>query len=197
MVQSKLRFAAFEDYLAYDKDLGLEARHELIDGKLIELPSETELNTAIAHLLLALLMRSGVRLRLIKLYQCEIQVPILRPGDPANRFPDLVVLRPEHLPLTQQRLTLTLGMAPPQLVVEVVSPGQENRARDYIHKRAQYAAREIPEYWIIDPELQVVVVLVLQGDCYQEVGTFQGNTLMTSSAFPELKLTPVQILHVE
>ncbi len=36
-------------------------------------------------------------------------------------------------------------MPPPQLVVEVVSPGEENEARDYRYKKSQYQARGIAE----------------------------------------------------
>ena len=46
---------------------------------------------------------------------------------------------------------ITLDMAPPRLVVEVVSPGQENHRRDYREKRNQYEWRGIPEYWICRP----------------------------------------------
>lgn len=42
-------------------------------------------------------------------------------------------------------------------MVEIVSPGQENR--DYRYKRSEYAARGIAEYWIIDPMQQKVTVL--------------------------------------
>jgi Uma2 family endonuclease len=196
MVQSKLRFATFEDYLAHSDDMELEGCYELIDGELVEVPPESDLNNWVAINLRDELIKVISR-KLIRIGKCEIQVPIVRPQDSANRYPDLVVLRKEHLPLIRRRSTITLNMLPPHLVVEVVSPGQENRDRDYIHKRDQYAARGIPEYWIIDPELQTVLVLFLEGSFYNEVDTFRGNTLMNSPSFPELKLTPEQILNVE
>ncbi|NJN49181.1 MAG: hypothetical protein HC805_04565 [Alkalinema sp. RL_2_19] len=43
-------------------------------------------------------------------------------------------------------------MPVPQLVVEVVSPGEpgeKNYDRDYVEKRCEYAARGIAEYWIV------------------------------------------------
>jgi Uma2 family endonuclease len=75
-----------------------------------------------------------------------------------------VFAQPEHLSLTQKRLTITLEMPPPQMVAEVMSPGKQNRERDLIFKRGQYAARGIPEYWLITPESQSVTVLKLQDD---------------------------------
>ena len=85
-------------------------------------------------------------LRLIRIHSLELQVPVLQPNDAANRYPDLVLLRPEHLDLMKRRLTITLDMPPPRLIAEVVSPGTTNRDRDYIYKRAQYAAVSVPEY---------------------------------------------------
>jgi Uma2 family endonuclease len=128
-------------------------------------------------------------------------VPILQPKDAANRYPDLVVLRPEHLDLMGRRLTITLDMPPPLLIVEVVSPGKNNHAllcryrkgRDYIHKRSQYAAIGVPEYWLVDPQSQAIGVLKLQDNDYLEVGQFRGNDSIVSPSFPALTLTVAQI----
>ncbi len=56
------------------------------------------------------------------------------------------------------------------LVVEVVSP--DDRRRDYVRKRADYAAAAIPEYWIVDPQRELITVLVLDGEQYAEHGVF-------------------------
>lgn len=47
------------------------------------------------------------------------------------------------------RGTITRDMPPPQLVIEVVSPGKENQDRDYCYKRSESAARGVAEYWIV------------------------------------------------
>ncbi len=46
------------------------------------------------------------------------------------------------------------------LAVEVVSPGSEARRRDYKAKREDYLIVGIREYWIVDPALRRVDVLV-------------------------------------
>lgn len=56
------------------------------------------------------------------------------------------------------------------LVIEVVSPGDEARERDLIDKRADYARANIREYWIIDPETRTVTVLTLSGRSYKAFG---------------------------
>jgi Uma2 family endonuclease len=186
MTQAKPRFATFEEYLSYSEEL--EGRFLLIDGALVEVPPESPENDFFALNLRDLLIRV-MSSRLPRVHTCEIQVPVLQPKDAANRFPDLVVLRPEHLDLMVRRLTITIEMPPPQLIAEVVSPGKSNRDRDFINKRAQYAAIGIPEYWLIDPSERAVTVLELQGNDYREIGIFKNGDRIVSPTFPELALT--------
>jgi Uma2 family endonuclease len=190
MTQTKPKFVTFEEYLSYSEDL--EGQFQLIDGELVELPPESPENDFLALNLRDLLIKV-VRRQLARVHTCEVQVPVLQVGDAANRYPDLVVLRPEHLDLMGRRLTITIDMPPPQLVMEVVSPGKSNRDRDYINKRAQYAAIDVPEYWLIDPKRQTVTVLELQGNDYREAGTFRGDDRIISPSFPELTLTAEQV----
>jgi len=180
----------FEQYLEYDD--GTDNRYELYDGELIPVPPETDNNDWIAVWLMYKLARF-VNPRLVRCHTCELQVI----GKPQNRFPDLVVRREEHLSRQDLRLTITLDMAPPQLVVEVVSPYRnqrdENYQRDYIDKLHQYQERGIPEYWIVDPQAQLITVLLLVNGKYQAT-EFTGSQRIVSPTFPELKLTAKQIL---
>lgn len=196
MTQAKVRFATFEAYLSWSSSLenASEERFELVDGELFALPPEKEINNWIARcLMLRLIASRQVAARLIVTHSLELQVPVLRAGDSANRFPDLVVFWPEHLSMMQNRLTITDEMPPPRMVAEVMSAGKRNRERDLISKRDQYAAREIPEYWLLDPEIKAVRVLQLQGEQYVEVGTFQGDECLQSFVFSDLQVTAAEI----
>ncbi|WP_416672869.1 Uma2 family endonuclease [Egbenema bharatensis] len=198
MTQAKVTFASFEEYLDYSDRTPLAGRYEWVQGELVALPPESEFNDWLANYLQFLLVSARVvPLRLIKIHTLELQVPVLQPNDAANRYPDLVVLRPEHLELTQRRLTITLEMPPPRLVVEVVSPGKPNRDRDYVDKRNQYAAIGVPEYWLMDPAAQTVMVLSLAGEGYQEVGVFGTPERIDSIEFPDLELMVEQIFTAE
>ncbi len=88
----------------------------------------------------------------IPYYCLSMKVQIAVSGRLANaRGPDPMLLSEEAavaLEGAKQRL-ITHEMPPPLLVVEVVSPKQQER--DYRHKRTEYAERHIPEYWIVDP----------------------------------------------
>jgi Uma2 family endonuclease len=189
----------FEDYVKLDAAdwlrLGLpEGRCEYVEGELVELPPESGPNDAIPNYLLVVLVNAGIPLQWIRPGTCEIAVPQLAPKDPRTRIPDLVILQPEHIPLTATKLFITLEMPPPAIVAEAVSPGKGNRERDYHRKRAQYAARGIPEYWLFDREEQQVSVLQLQGQHYREGGVFRGSDRLISPTFPDLVLTAEQLL---
>lgn len=56
------------------------------------------------------------------------------------------------------------------LVLEVVSP--DDPQRDYATKRRDYALAAIPEYWIVDPQAETIMVLKLESGSYVEHGNF-------------------------
>ena len=189
MIQAKPKFESFEEYLAYDD--GTEKLYELFNGGLVELPVEPGSNVVICNLLF-LSFAQQVNLRCIRPYGLELEVR----GEPRNRYPDLTVIREEHVEQLRRRNTLRFEMAPPLLVVEIVSPGELQRDRDYIAKRMQYQDRGIPEYWIVDSQLQTLLVLELSSGIYTEVVTLQGEDQMRSPQFGELNLTVSQLFTV-
>lgn len=128
---------------------------------------------------------------------CPQGLALAVPGQPKNRYPDLTVLRPEH-PEQMRSLgqaAITLEMAPPLLVVEVVSPGADNRRRNYLEKRNQYEWRGVPEYWILDPEVGQVTVLSLTPQGYSEK-VFAAEDVVQSPTFPNWPLTAQAMLAV-
>jgi Uma2 family endonuclease len=186
MVQSKPRFSTFDEYLSYDD--GTDNLYELFNGELIEVPPESGRNVTIAGFLF--LYFSGlIDFRRVRGHGLELEVR----GEPRNRYPALTIIREEHVQLLARRNTIRLSMAPPLLVVEVFSPGELQRDRDYVAKRQQYEDLGVPEYWIVDPEAQTVTVLGLQEDDYIEVGVFQGGDQILAPTFPELNLTADQV----
>lgn len=70
------------------------------------------------------------------------------------------------------------------LVIEVVSGGRSDRRRDLVTKRAEYARAGIPEYWIVDPEEQKILVLTLDAGAYHTHGEFGSGDQATSALLP-------------
>jgi Uma2 family endonuclease len=181
-----------EEYLTYDD--GTDARYELVDGVLVEMGAESTINTRIAMFFIQIFLFMGLDRDLIGIKQTiAVPSPLVTVRDP-----DLMI----HSEASARSLDgasqacLRLGYPNPLLVIEVVSPGEpgsENYDRDYIEKPQEYAARGIPECWIVDPIRQVVLVLVLKGNAYQGQ-SFAGPTPISSPTFPSLNLTAEQVL---
>jgi Uma2 family endonuclease len=161
------RFESFEDYLDYTDDNN--RLYELFNGELVQVPPESGFNVGIANFLLTFFLPIVGYLR-VRGHGLELEVN----GEPRNRYPDLTIIKAEHVEQLLSRNTIRLQMAPPDLVVEVVSPGNLQRDRDYIAKRIQYQDRDIPVYWIIDPQVREIIVLTLTLAGYQEQ-IYRGN----------------------
>ncbi len=102
------------------------------------------------------------------------------------REPDIVFMRPEQI----------AGREYPErvdLVMEVVSDDAESRHRDLVEKRVAYAAAAIPEYWIVDPQEQMVMVLTLDGKEYRVHGQFKPDKRATSALLPEFSLDVAEL----
>lgn len=183
MVATKLSLA---DYLSLDH--GPEGRCEFVDGDIIEMSPESEDNVLIGSYLAAQFLKV---LPFDRVRQGKTELVV----SGRIRIPDLMVLG-EDLVLAlvgQRRSTITEEMPPPLLVVEVVSPGKINEDRDYRYKRSEYAARGIPEYWIVDPAQTKITVLTLVDGWYepQELGI---DGILQSPQFPDLSLSAAQVL---
>ncbi len=186
MIQLKQRFQSFEEYLSYDD--GTDNLYELFNGELVEVPPESGLNVEIATLLLLQFVLK-VGHRRVRGHGLEVEVR----GEPRNRYPDLTVIREEHIELLKQRNTIRLSMPAPLLVVEIVSPGEVQRHRDYIAKRMQYQDLGVPEYWIVDPQEAAILVLEWTNGVYAEVATFSGEDAIESPQLGQLNLTATEV----
>jgi len=182
------KYLTLEEYLKYDD--GTDNQYELVAGKLVAMPPESPKNVQISLFLLVNF------LKFVPINWLSNKVEIVVAGSRATtRVPDLVVLTGELARVLEgaTRSTITLDMPPPALVVEVVSPGKASEDRDYRYKRSEYAARGIAEYWIVDPQRNIITVLILVDGLYEET-RFAENTAIVSTIFPELQLTAEQVL---
>ena len=143
---------------------------EFTDGYIEVLPMPTQKHQAISQVLLlalhAYVQRIGGRV---------FYGPLrLRVREDKYREPDLLLLLDADDPRGQDRYWLGAD-----LVVEIVSP--DNPDRDLVEKRRDYAEANIPEYWIVDPRSETIVVLRLQDGAYVEHGVFGRGARATSA----------------
>jgi Uma2 family endonuclease len=190
---------SFDEFLArYDGD----NRYELIDGEVFDL-EPTGLHEEVAAFITT---KICVQIDGIGLSWFVLQRGLLRPsniGMTAFR-PDVAVVDREELTkelLWSDQSILTLSSSI-KFVAEVVSSNWQN---DYARKVEDYAALGIPEYWIADyaglggtrhigkPKQPTLSICTLVNEEY-EIQQLQGNQIITSLIFPDLKLTAEQVL---
>ena len=82
----------------------------------------------------------------------------------SERHPDLTIYKTPPPANVEGRDVWSMWI--PELVVEVVSP--ESGDRDYNQKPEEYLQFGISEYWIIDPERQLLTVLQRSGGQWKE-----------------------------
>ena len=80
------------------------------------------------------------------------------------------------------------------LVMEVVSDDPEDRHRDLVTKRDEYARAKIPEYWIVDPKLEEITVLWLKGKKYRVHGIFKMGQIATSRLLAGFEVAVSEVL---
>lgn len=191
MTQTPVKKVTFAEFLDYD---AVDHRIELEDGEIITMPTGSPLHIAIIRFLFTTLENEIKANHLpFEIFPGGIGV---RTGLRTSREPDLCILHREDWDaLRKQNPLSAIVERPPLLVVEVVSPGNINRDRDYHTKRREYAEMGIPEYWIVDPAEQKVVLCVLVGQSYQ-LTELAGQSLIRSTLLPQLVLTAEQLFNL-
>ena len=182
----------FEEYLTYDD--GTDNRYELEDGVLIQMTPASPIHSDIVEFLYDSLKAEVKRLDLDwKVKQGDVGV---RTRINRSRLPDIAVIQGEDWRRLRQSKKSAVLEFPCLLIVEVVSPGEENKNRDYLKKMNEYAELGISEYWIVDPSTEQVTINLLINGSYQ-INSFAGQQRMTSQLFPDLNLTVEQIFIAE
>ncbi|MEE8392343.1 MAG: Uma2 family endonuclease [Anaerolineae bacterium] len=135
---------------------------ELSEGTLIMPPHPTETHQRVLDALYAA-MRAFVRehdLGVIRFAPLPVQ---LWPGK--VREPDILFVSHAHADRIGEQF-----YGPPDLVVEVLSPG--TRRTDRGVKMLEYARAGVSEYWLVDPDVHTIEVYTLSEGVYVLLGQF-------------------------
>lgn len=79
----------------------------------------------------------------------------------------------------------------PTLAVEILS--EEDKQRDLVDKRDEYARAGIAHYWILDPGRKTVLILVLRNGRYELEAQFSSSESLASSLFPNVEVPLVRL----
>jgi Uma2 family endonuclease len=161
----------YDDFLHFPDD---GKRHELIDGEHYVTPSPNTKHQAVLgnlHLIIGSWLREH-----------PVGRVFFAPFDVV--FTRFDVVEPDLLYMSNERaaeiLTAKHVTGAPEIVVEVGSPG--TRTRDETIKRRLYERSGVSEYWIVDPDLDVVRVYRRERDRFArpiELSREAGDVLTT------------------
>lgn len=192
-IASKLSFADYQRFCETS-----EGRYELEQGALVEVTPPTWLHLAIAKFLECVFDSEIERLG----HPWEaFREPGQQTGASSSRLPHVAVVPAEAIAHNLGEVAILEVAA--LLLVEVVS--ESTAVRDYCEKVAEYQAKGIQEYWIVDPDpfcaakyvgtpkRPTVSIDRLVKGAYQ-VQRFYGDEPIVSGLFPQLNLTAQQVL---
>ena len=168
-----------EEFLELDHD---NQPRELCEGYLEVLPMPTGLHQRISRFLLYAI-ETYLRANNLggELLYSPLPTHIL-PG--IIREPDIIYLN------AAQSAAMEKYPDEVDVVMEIVSDSPSDRKRDYITKRREYARAGILEYWIVDPQEELITVLTPDRAAkkYKVHGKFTTGASATSVYFKGLKV---------
>jgi len=166
----------YQDYLLLPDD---GKRYEIIEGELYMTPAPATRHQIIigrlVHLLLSYLETHPAGTVLTA--PCDV---VLSDTDIVQ--PDLLYVRKDG----KAQITKQNVQGPPDLVVEILSPGTAARDRDL--KRKRYERFGVLEYWLVDPDQNTLEILALKERQYVQVCLAARPATCASSLLPDLTI---------
>jgi Uma2 family endonuclease len=200
MIQTQTKTVTFDEFAAWYPESSVR-RYELHKGVIVEMPLGTGPHSRVTGFTRDEISAEIRRLKLPYFIPGDCLLKPIR--DEAGYQPDVIVLDQVALanePRWDRESIITMGSSV-RLAVEVVSTNWQD---DYHFKFADYEKLGIPEYWVVDyaalggrrfvgnPKQPTLSVYQLVDGEYQ-ISQFQGDDLIESLTFPQLKLTAEQI----
>ena len=174
----------YDDFVLFPDD---GKRHELIDGEHYVTPSPNLKHQKVSgnlHLLIASWLEENA---VGQIFYAPFDVV----------FSKFDVVEPDLLYMSNERaadvLTKANVQGAPELVIEIGSPS--TRKRDETIKRRLYERAGVSEYWIIDPEIDVVRAYRRGANGFKRPIelTAEANDVLTTPLLPGLSLPLVRI----
>ena len=177
----------YDDFVHFPDD---GQRHELIDGEHYVTPSPASIHQRIV---------GNVYFKMRQFLEAHpVGEVFLAPFDVV--FGEHDVVEPDLLYIAASRrdeiLTRLHVRGVPDLVIEVGSPG--TRKRDETIKRRLYERTGVREYWVVDPDLEVIRIYRLDEGVYGrpiELAREAGDVL-TSEVIPRFELSLADVFRI-
>lgn len=156
-------------------------RYEIIDGDLLVTRAPHFRHQSVAS---KLNIRLGVWSE-----KTGLGSPVQTPG---VIFTDIDAVIPDLVWASKKRLENGLDesghfVIAPELMVEVLSAGEKNQARDKKLKLKLYSLHGVQEYWIVNWRLKEIEVYRRSDARLQKIATLLGSDTLTSSLLPDFE----------
>lgn len=164
----------YADLLDWDSPV----RYELYDGQPVALASPSDVHQEVSGELFVQL-HACLRGKRCKVYSAPFDV---RPFEGQEDSPEDVdtVVQPDLLVVCDPKKVDRRGVhGAPDLVVEILS--ESSRRSDRWTKFRLYQRAGVREYWIVDPEMQVVSVHVLEEGAYPSPTVYGADMVLPAS----------------
>jgi Uma2 family endonuclease len=168
-----------EDYLLFPDD---GKRHELIDGEHYVTATPNRKHQAIVANLLGMMWSYLQEHRIGRVFTAPFDVI----------FSEFDVVEPDLLYLSRERMaeieTSPWVRGAPNLVVEVGS--ESTRKRDETIKRRLYERFGVSEYWVVDPELDLIKVYRRVSGRFERAGelSLESADVLSTPLLPGLQM---------
>jgi Uma2 family endonuclease len=157
------------DYASYAAIPDDHLRHEIIDGEHFMNPAPNLYHQTVSRRIQFQLYTAIELPELGQVFNAPVDVQL---SDHDIVQPDLVIVSKDR----RHIMTPTKIKGVPDLIIEILSPS--NPDHDRKRKRTLYERNQVPEYWIVEPEEQSIVQLVLVNGLYREQ-TYRDSITMT------------------
>lgn len=163
----------YNDYLHLPED----NRYEIIDGALYMVPAPLTYHQKVSIKLASILNEHAEERTLGEVYPTPIDV-IFTDSDIVQ--PDIIFISNENMSILKRENV----QGAPDLVVEILSPSSRKRDREQKHEL--YSRFGVKEYWITDPDSQMIDLYTLQNQSLILHNSYQQADTLQSIILPEL-----------
>lgn len=184
VVNPNVRFS-YDDYQSLPESM--EKRYELLDGDMLMVPAPSTSHQRVSRNLEFLLLQFIREHRLGEVFDAPVDVVF---GQGKQRE----VVQPDILWVSRERKDIVTEQeiqGAPDLIVEILSPGTEERDRGY--KKALYARYGVKECWIVDPIAQTIEIHVPTAREVVLHASFQKGEILSSPLLGGLRIDTTEV----
>jgi Uma2 family endonuclease len=202
--QTETKLYTFDEFIEWYPE-NSEARYELHDGVIVEMPKPRGKHSKLTGSLVGKLLTTISEIGKTDIWFIPRESIIKPHRDKSGYEPDIIILNQETIDTETRWETESIiqNATSVKLIVEVVSTNWQD---DYYDKLRDYENMGIPEYWITDyaalggrkfignPKQPTIFICELIDGEYQ-MTPFRGTEKIISPTFPQLNLTTQQVFN--